>query len=354
MKRLLLVTTLASPFAAVSAPPQIEFCSTADLSFNDSNDCISSCTALQENGIFLSPGSYGFCVGQATYSKDTIYKIALGNDSSSEPSCTVYESTSGLEIVKSSYLPDAAIDLGAGASCSAGTYDVLYVTYGARSRFAGETTIPDATGGTMRTTATFSGDTIASDAATSSWLDEGSLNSAAGSHAFNNNSYIYSRPHSGWNTIFKKFGSTPMTASDFTSTTNSQMEFDWAKEIYINYTNTSGRAGWVCEGSWGDGTNACARLPSPGKFEERYHHTVDGILGLPMTVTGSDIVSFNISYFSFNGNRSDLNTGGDARELGLKVLFGNFGGTTRAIGAYPGESGSYYTFTKTGATNSFD
>ena len=52
-------------------------------------------------------------------------------------------------------------------------------------------------------------------------------------------------------------------------------------------------------------------------------------------------------YLSTNENRTDLDDGDDARELGLKVLFGNFSGTTKAIGVYPGESGAYLTFSKT-------
>jgi len=354
MKKFLFLTTLTFSASALSAPPDIEFCSTAELAFSE-DDCIASCTALQENGIYLSSGNYGFCVGQATYLSDTIYKVALGNDSSSEPSCTIYENTSGLAVVKSSNLPDAEIDLGSGASCDAGTYDVLYVTYGARATFAGETTIPSAEGGTLRTTSTFASDTISSDATYTTWLDEGTLNSSAGSHNFSTNSKIYSRPHSGWNTVYKKLGTTPMAASDFTSGTNEQMEFDWAKEIYINYTNTTGRDGWVCEeASWGDGVNACARIPASGKYEERYHNSVDGIEGLPLTVTADDVISFNISYYSVSENRSDLDAGDDVRELGLKVLFGNFSGTTKAIGAYPGETGGYFIFSKASPTNTLE
>jgi len=345
MKKFITLLFLFFTKSIFAAADPIEFCSTAELDFS-LDDCYASCTALQDNNIFLeneiSSGSAGFCLGQATYSKFKLYKIALGNSSSDESLCTIWEKTDGQEFIKSSYLPGSSIDLGTGTSCPAGTYDVLFITTSNFDTFAGETTFPSAAGGTFRTTSDYASDSVFDyDDTVSDWLDQSS--------PYNTTSKPYIRPSSSWNTVYKKVGDTPLasTASQF-SGSNSQMIIDWNKEIVINYSDTTSRPGWRCEPSSLDGDAMCAKLETD-RYTERMTTEVEGVQeGLPVTVTADDILTFNVDYISNSQDRSDLTSN---RELGLKVLFLNDGGTVKAMGVYPGEDGRYIIITKTPPKN---
>ena len=308
--------SLSLPVIAADSLPD---CVGGDLSMNGANEetCVTTCTAVADYApAHLTPGGSGFCAGDATESKFTLFEVKLGVSAQFEATCNLW---SGSFLVdKTQYATGQEIDAGGTFNyCSPGTYDVVYITTSRTETFAGTATFPDGSGKIAKTTTMFASD---SDSYTDSttWLEDST------SHTDNDLPYV--RPSNTLNTAYKKLSSTP-SATDLSSSSAAEMTFDWAKMQVINKV-TGLLSGWYCE----DGaTDVCERINSEGRLEGRYLSSVDGVT-FPsggLVVTDTIQPNWNLSYFGLN----------TSTERGLRFLWHNDGGTVKYLGANPGESG---------------
>jgi len=289
--------------------------------------CFSTCSAVSANSsAHLGAGSSGVCIAQASYRKFTVYSLAIGSESSGNESlCEIWSGaleiqTAGQSIA--SQIGGGAIDL---TSCPAGTYDVLFLTSSRFWEFELETVYPDGSGKELKSTSTFAAPNTSADyAATSTFVE------VSASHSDDTKGYV--RPSAGFSNIYMKLGNAPIS-TDLASNNASRMYYDWAK-AFAFYGSTSFRSGWYCDGS----DNVCDRVNPSNSDHTDLRLTADaGIIdGLPFTLTGDEeTLDFEISYHSANR--------GNNEELGTEVAFVNDGGTIKAIGVKPGESGAYGT-----------
>jgi hypothetical protein len=314
------ISSLAILFSpALYSAESLPNCVGSDLSMQGANEetCVSTCTDIASYApAQLSSGSSGFCVGDATQSKFTLYEVKLGVSAQAEATCNLW--SGNFLVDKAQYASGQQVEVGgAFGYCSPGTYDVVYVTTSRNETFAGSATFPDGSGKIAKTTSTFSSDSDSYDDVTT-WLETST------SHSDNDLSYV--RPTSGWNSAFKKLSSVP-SDTDLSSSSAAEMTFDWAKMQVINKV-TGGLSGWYCE----DGaTDVCERINSAGYLEGRYLNTVDGVY-FPsggLVVTDTIQPNWNLSYFGLN----------TSTERGLRFLWHHDGTSLKYLGANPGESG---------------
>jgi len=324
MNKILLIISALFVSQTYAAAPT--FCSDSDLNMTGSNSCLSTCSAVAAKaGAQLSSGSSGFCIGQSSYNKITLYELALGRESSDGPLCTIW--SGDLDIITSNYAVGTSKDGGIIdiSSCPSGVYDVLFLTTKRFEEYAGSTVFPDGSGKKVRTTSAFANDS--SDySVVADWRETSTSHS--------DDSLGYVRPTSGWNTVYKKLASTP-SATDLTSSSDVKMTFDWGKQM-ISANDSSIRSGWYCDGV----DSFCEKVVATdtNKSLLRIRHTETTVVeGLPLTISEGDatLSSFDLAYHSTSANR------GGTDELGLKVLWHNDGGTLKYLGVYPGESGLY-------------
>ena len=332
-KFLILILSVFAVTTSASAQTAPSFCSGANIDMTPANDsCITTCKAVAaRSASYLSNNTRGFCIGQATYSKFTIFKLALGRDSAgTEALCDIWNGE--LPIINSANAPGAKvtggpIDL---SRCAAGTYDTVHVTMSRFTEFAGNTVFPNASGtgaspAMVRTTAPFSNSTTGY-ATINDWLEDST------SHSTNSKPYV--RPSNSWNTAFKKLAATP-SATDLTSSSDVKMYYDELKGAKIN--DAAVVANWLCEA-----VSLCTRQDpnDQNQIEMRLTSAVDVLAGLPVVITKDNActLDFQPSYYAFNR--------GSSQEMGIKFLWHNDAGTLKYLGAYPGESGLMVTIGK--------
>lgn len=326
MKRILLVINILFASQSFAAAPTNTFCSSGDLNFTGANNCISTCSALSASAERLSSGASGFCRGQSSLQKFTLYKIALGRESSgNEPLCTIWNgetvvTTSSNEAGSSNN--SGIIDL---SSCPSGTYDVVHITSSRFQDYAGDTIFPDGSGDVVRTTSAFANDS-ADYTTVADWRETST------SHSDDSKGYV--RPASSWSNVFNKLASAP-SATNLTNSTNVTMRYDWLKAMKAG--DSVERSGWLC-----DGESFCERAVGSDKRESRIRHTETTIVeGLPLTIKDGDVTldSLDIGYYSTSSaSRSGT------EELGMRVLWYNDGGTLKYLGTKPHDDGSYIKF----------
>ena len=175
----------------------------------------------------------------------------------------------------------------------------------------------------MKSTSTFAAPNTSADyTATNTFVE------ISTAHSDNTKGYV--RPSIGYSNIYLKLGNAPIS-TDMASSSASRMYYDYAK-AFAFYGSTSYRSGWYCDGS----DNVCDRLNLSNSNRTDLRITSDGgiIEGLPFTLSGDEeSLDFQISYHSANR--------GSNEELGAEVAFVNDGGTIKAIGVKPGETGVY-------------
>lgn len=325
MKRILLLIGFLFTFQSFAAAPINTFCSDGDLNMTGDNSCISTCSAISASSVRLSSGESGFCRGQSSLQKITLYKIALGRESSgNEPICTIWNG----EYVVSTSSKEAGTSSNAGiidlSSCPSGSYDVVHLTASRFQDYAGDTIFPDGSGDVVRTTSTFANDSA--DYETVSDWRETSI-----SHSDDSKGYV--RPP-GYSNVFNKLASAPSVVN-LTGSTNVTMRYDWIKAIKAS--DTGERFDWFC-----DGESMCNRDVGPDKIESRIRHTETTVLeGLPLNIKNGDVTlsTFDIGYYSTSSaSRSGT------EELGMRVLWHNDGGTLKYLGAKPHDDGLYIKF----------
>ena len=297
-------------------------CVGSQLSMTGDNEeqCISTCSAIAEfEDAQLDPGEEGFCVGDATESRFTLYAVKLGISEQAEATCDLWQGN--VVIDKTSYLQGEAIEAGGSFGyCEPGTYDVVFLTTSRIEYIAGQTVFPDGSGKVVKTTSTFAAD-VADYENSAGWLETGTNHS--------NDNLPYVRLSNSWNNIYKKLASGP-SSDDLSGANAALMEFDWAKLSVIGNTKqTSGLLqDWYCEGST---TDLCERVIA-GRNELRATMNVD-VINFPsggLVVTETIQPNWNISYFSLN---RDV-------ERGLRFLWTTDGsGNLRYHGVNAGEAG---------------
>lgn len=282
------------------------------------DECISTCSAVaDEPSAQLSPGSSGFCVGDAVVSKLTLVEIRLGQSNSTEPSCNLW--SGNFEFDKSKFASGQEISAGGTFNtCQPGNYDVVYVKQNRHEIIAGETRFPDGSNKIVRTTSSFASNVI-SNLDPSTWLENSTSHS--------NNSLPYVRPNPNWNLTFKKLSPTP-SDTDLNSSTSEEMIFDWA--TVFGTSSPGPLAGWTCESN---ATDVCERLVDNTYIEGRYvMNSANSDFLAPVggiVVTDSKQPNWNLSYFGLNSGV----------ERGLRFLWHNDAGTVKYLGVNAGESG---------------
>jgi len=324
MKRVLLIIGVLFTSQSFAAEPTNTFCSSANLNFNGANSCISTCSAISASAVRLSSGSSGFCRGQSSLQKFTLYKIALGRESSgNEPICTIWD---GEYIVSTDSKAVGASD-NAGvidlSSCPSGSYDVVYLTSSRFQEYAGDTIFPNGSGDVVRTTSAFANDS-ADYTTVSDWQEEST------SHSDDSKGYV---KVSGWSNNYNKLASTP-SATDLVNSTNVTMLYDWMKAMKSG--DSGERTGWFC-----DGESFCDRMVGSNR-ESRIRDTETTIVeGLPLNIKDGDVTlsTLDIGYYS----TSSASVSG-TEELGIKVKWHNDGGTLKYLGTKPHDDGVYIKF----------
>ena len=331
MRKSLLIIGVLFTSQLYAAVPTNTFCSSGDLSMVGANSCISTCSAVSGSAVRLSSGASGFCRGQSTHQKFTLYKIALGRESSgSNPICTIWNG----ERVISTDSKEAGTSSNAGiidlSVCPSGSYDVVFLTSSRFQEYAGNTIFPDGTGKVVRTTSAFAKDS-ADYITVADWREEST------SHSDDSKGYVKAP---GMSNNYNKLASSP-AVTDLTSATNSNMLFDWMKVMKAG--DAGERSGWYC-----DGESFCDRMVD-SKRESRIRDTETTVVeGLPLTIKDGDttLSTLDIGYYSTS---SASRTG--TEELGMKVLWHNDGGTLKYLGTAPYDDGVYIKF---GTSRSWD
>lgn len=313
-----LLLTSTEAWSAGSLPD----CSASQLSMQGANEevCISTCSAVANiSGVQLSSGQSGFCVGDASESRITLYNVSLGKSTQAEPTCDLWNGE--FVIDKSQYAAGQTISTGGSfKACSPANYDAVFLTTSRMETFSGSTSFPDGSGKVVRTTSRFAGES-GNYNERSSWLETST------SHTDDTRYYV--RPTSGWNNAYKKLASNP-SAADLDNASSEEMTFDWGKNLvfYGNPSSSGMMEGWYCE----DGeTQVCERLETNNKIQIRLTSDVDGVSFPENGLTVTDIIqpNWDISYFGLNQDT----------ERGLRFLWHNDNGELQYLGVNPGESG---------------
>jgi len=324
MKRTLLIIGFLFTYQSFAAAPTNTFCSSGDLNFTGANSCISTCSALSASNVRLSNGSSGFCRGQSSLQKFTLYKIALGRESSgNEPICTIWDGeyvVSTSSKIAGSSSNAGVIDL---SSCPSGSYDVVFLTSSRFQEYAGDTIFPNGSGGIVRTTNTFANDS-ADYTTVSDWQEE--------SISYTDDSKGYVKVP-GMSNNYNKLASSP-SATDLVSSSNTTMLYDWMKAMKDG--DSGERSDWFC-----DGESFCDRMVGSNR-ESRIRDTETTIVeGLPLNIKDGDVTlsTLDIGYYS-TASASVSGT----EELGMRVVWHNDGGTLKYLGTKPHDDGLYIKF----------
>ncbi len=318
MNKILVSIFTLMPFIAFAS--SLPNCPPNKLSMNGQfeDECMSTCSAIaDEPSAQLSPGSSGFCVGEAEVSRFTLVEIRLGQSNSSEPSCNLW--SGNFQFDKARFASGQEISAGGSFNiCQPGVYDVVYVKQHRHETIAGRTTFPDGSNKVVRTTSPFASNVI-SNIDPTTWLESST------SHL--NNSLPYVRPDPNWNNAYKKLSANP-SATDLNSSSSIEMIFDWA--TVFGTGNPGPLSGWTCENN---ATDVCERLVDNTFVEGRY--VMNSATADFVSPTGGVIVTenkqpnWNLSYFGLNSGV----------ERGLRFLWHNDGGTVKYLGVNAGESG---------------
>lgn len=309
-----------STFAEAEPPV---FCSGTANNMSGSNDCISTCSAVASNPTSrLGAGADGMCHGTATYRKFSVYSLGLGQHvlGTNEPVCEIFDgvvevTTYGQE---ATFSGGRAVDL---TSCPPGVYDLFFITSSRYEAFVAETVFPDGSGKVIKTTSVFANPNTADD------FSDQTLFTETGT-GFSDNSKGYMRPSVGYSNIYLKLGSTP-TSADMSSLTGSIMFYDWMKSLGVG--STSIRPGWYCED-----ITVCDRLNplDNNRLDSVWNSDVDVVTGLPVTIPeGAETMKIIMNYYKTQRD--------DNEELGARFVWHNDGGTVKALGVNPGDSGIY-------------
>jgi hypothetical protein len=353
---IILLYIFVSP--AYAEGSSISFCSDQDIGWSTEMKCLTSCGRLRVNRVYTSSDeaamngnggnlgdeSVGFCTGQATTYKNTIYKIEMGNAASGYK-CTVFEGTMVVdtgnattgEILYSGKLKND--------SCNSVIYDVLYITQDRKVEYAGFTTYPDGSGKIARTNSYCATDNL-SIPANLSWLD------VMVGTTYQDSNRCYLRQSTSWNGAWKKAASSP-TTNDFTSSSNQIVEYDDWKGTLINALK--GPAPYVT----GNGYN----IDSEGYYleygDDGYGQKLDPsnsdrlIVKIPTSAGGVNLfngrklkehkeITKNKNYSSgFKLKISKYASKRNSEEFGLKFYFQRSGTTAKFIGTKNGDPGLY-------------
>ena len=144
------------PLSVFGAPTSLEpFCTSENKGWS-LDSCITPCSSITVDGSYtnsLGDGGVGFCYGQATVYKERIFKLTLGVSTDTTEKCTIFDGT----LVVDSGTANPGQEISSGeldfSLCRDGTiYDVLYITTNQMKEYAGETSYPDSSGSTAKTT----------------------------------------------------------------------------------------------------------------------------------------------------------------------------------------------------------
>ena len=320
MKRILLIISILFTSQSFAAAPT--FCSSPTMA--SQSGCVSTCTAIATAGSFsLSSGNYGRCVGKATSDILTIYKIELGRvEIGNEQRCTIWEGddlTVNLSGVKANINSKFPIDL---SSCKKGVeFDVIYMTLDRYNKFAAEAAFPDNSGKIARTTSIYAAkDGAVDNSNISSWRDTGYIDT----------SKYYMKPDAGLTSgHFKKLSEVP-SDTDLANSSNVEMYIDMYKDNYVNFTDSSSRAGFLCAA--GD-VNDCNANIADNKMIAMMNPNLFPMTGLPLTLKEGD-ETLNIEYIKYASDRS-----GETEHVGAYFLWNNDGGTLKYIGVMQEDGG---------------
>lgn len=322
----LLVIGLYQFFGTASA--SLPDCAGAQLSMQGANEeiCISTCSAIADYPAAHLRNTDGFCVGDATISRFTLYEVKLGVSSQAEPTCDLW---SGNFVVDKAQFA-AGDEIAAGGTfgyCAPGVYDVVFLTTSRIEVIAGQTVFPDGSDSVVRTTSDFAADGFSDHTDISAWLETGTSHS--------NDALPYIRLSEDWNNNYKKIASTPSN-EDMSNRAVSEMEFDWAKLLELGYEKDTLAAGWYCEES---SNEVCERVLDAERSQIRITAAVVDVVNFPsggLVVSETVQPNWNISYFGLNGEL----------ERGLRFLWTHDDTNgLRYHGVNAGESGIQVTIT---------
>ena len=350
----------------VGAPTSLEnFCTSSNKGWNV-DSCITSCSSITVDGNYtnsLSNGAVGFCYGQATVYKEWIYKLTLGVSTDTTEKCTIFDGT----LVIDSGTANPGQDITSGeldfSTCRDGiTYDVLYLTSNQIKEYAGETSYPDLSGSTAKTTSYCDTDSNTNmDNDNLSWLDVMSVGS------YSDASLCHIRETTSWNTAAIKAAASPIT-TDYSSTSTSTIQWDEWKSTFLNSLSNSGGAyndattaqtdyeGYYKEydSDRGSFSSSLAVLYANGNKQSGKIVTklttssgaLDIFSGLPFDKNVEH--SAEISIYAKNRNS------GDSNEYGLRFYFLRDGSTAKFVGTNPSNTGLYITISASGNKKPFE
>ena len=353
-------------FNVIGAPTSLEnFCTSSNKGWNV-DSCITSCSSITVDGSYtnsLNNGAVGFCYGQATVYKEWIYKLTLGVSNDTTEKCTIFDGT----LVIDSGTANPGQDITSGeldfSACRDGiTYDVLYLTSNQFKEYAGETSYPDSSGRTAKTTSYCNIDSDTNmDNDNLSWLDV----MLGGFGGYSDATLCHVRETTSWNTAFIKAAVSP-TTTDYSSTSASTTQWDEWKSIFLNSLSASG-------GAYDDATTA--QTDSEGYYKEYdsdtgsfstsvgnvYSNNANSGKIITKLTTSSAILdifggqpfdknvehSVEISIYAKNRNS------GDSNEYGLRFYFERNGSTAFFLGTNPANNGLYITISGSGNKEPF-
>lgn len=298
------------------------------LSMQGANEeiCISTCSAIADYPDAQLRNTDGFCVGDATVSKFTLYEVKLGVSSQVEPTCDLW--SGDFVIDKAGFAAGDEIDAsGSFGYCEPGTYDVVFLTTSRIEVIAGQTVFPDGSDKVVKTSSDFASDNFTDHTDTAAWLETGTNHS--------NDALPYIRLSEDWSNNYKKIASTP-SDEDMSSRTISEMEFDWTKLLELGYEKDTLATGWYCEDS---SNEVCERVLDSERSQIRINSAVTDVVNFPdggLVVTETVQPNWNISYFGLSGEL----------ERGLRFLWTHDDvNGLRYHGVNAGESGIQVTIT---------
>lgn len=362
MNHLKKIIFIAVVFASGSSFSQeiLRFCPDSATGWNK-DDCIASCSQLRVDGSgyvqdqsgeggSLPNNEVGFCFGKATFLQYNIHRIALGT--STGIMCNVFSGYMTLDLGRST--PGTTIKRSAlnYSDCPAGTYDRIFITTDRLTRFAAETSFPDGSGRSAKTTSDYATDSISSNVTDLSWIEEMSGGTYSSSGA--NSSKNYSRPSTSWNTVFKKVSSSPNTSG--VSSQAAINTFDEWAAIYLNslrrsngnfvansVPNTDGD--FYCEtGETGEDKVICIKLDADTSkvvWRMKNSSTEPNLVGgLPVTLESNKKVP--LVTFSYHS----AGRGSDSEEYGARFHFKRSGSNAIFLGTNVSENGLYISITQ--------
>ena len=352
------------PLSIIGAPTSLEpFCTSENKGWN-LDSCITSCSSITVDGSYnnsLSNGEVGFCYGQATVYKERIFKLTLGVSVDTTEKCTIFDGT----LVVDSGTANPGQEISSGeldfSLCRDGTiYDVLYITSNQMKEYAGETSYPDSSGSTAKTTSYCATDSDTSMGADLAWVD------VMGGGLYSDASLCHIRQSITWNTTSIKAASTP-TTTDYSSSSAATTQWDEWKSIFLNSLSDSG-------GAYDDASSA--QTDSEGYYKE-YDSDTGGFSSSVGSVYSNNASSGKIitklttssgALDIFSGKPFDKNlehsaeisfyaknrNSGDSNEYGLRFYFLRDGSTAKFVGTNPSNSGLYITISDSGNKEPFE